>query len=125
LNEGSVVSSRWHEIPPLDSSNSVITEKLQELVGARNAEVLQDQDTGSAEYEGESYFNLNGEVYRLIGLVISDTAAATIVSEEGVTARLAPGESLPSGEKVKAVRINELEFVNKIGEVKSVPIYKR
>lgn len=116
----------WRDLSASSSVDKPATGRLGALLGLQAADAV--KETGrprQATLQDERYFAVGGEVYRLTGLVTGNFPAATITSEAGVSSRMKPGDSLPSGEIVQTIRINELEILKNDGVIETVTIYKR
>ena len=119
-------ASPWRDLPAISSVAKPASSRLGVLLGLQPAEASGNSSVPQqAEPQDERFFAIGGEVYRLTGLVTGNFPAATISTEAGATTRMQSGDSLPSGEIVQTIGINELEILKNDGEIEIVAIYKR
>lgn len=89
-------------------------------------QVDQDQNRSQAASQTDGAtqaFVYDGVTYRLAGLVVGSTPAATLLNEDGTTVRLVPGDTMPDGATVVAIRMNEIELRKSNSATEVVEIY--
>lgn len=107
------------------SEPAALHEGLPAFLGVREQAIESSgPDIESAVAAGDRHFVYEGIGYRLSGLAISDgLGAATLVAEGMEAVRITVGDTMPRGQKIESISLNEIVFIAETGEYESVRIY--